>query len=186
MGGVTKHSSPTPPSGRSGPGSPTPRPRPRRRPHPSRQRQRTQAVPVPRVRHQRRLAHHRHDRRRPAGLATATRPTRELEGLRTESAALPVPASQPASPEEPDAVTCGYRKPGPWVTDALTTFDNVMAIPSPTWTPGDPSLTTHQQPRRPAPQRHAEFEPAPKPPRDSQITPASSSCQRRAVMKDGG
>jgi hypothetical protein len=51
------------------------------------------------------------------------------EGLRAQSAAVPVPAR----PRPPDhrcpAATPATAASWPWVTDAVTTFANVMAIP---------------------------------------------------------
>ena len=51
---------------------------------------------------------------------------------------------------------CDCRRPGPWVTDAVTTSANVMDIPLATRPPGHPSLTAHHQhPGGPALQHHA-------------------------------
>ena len=73
------------------PRSPSPRPRPRRRQHPTRERHRPRPLPLPRIRHQHHLASRGRDRRRPDRLAPAARAARDVEDLRTESAALPLP-----------------------------------------------------------------------------------------------
>jgi len=74
---------------------PRPRPRPRRGPDPPRQGLRHRPVPVPRVRYQPSLGAGRLDRRRPDRVAALARPAVDLEGVRAEGAAIPVPARPP-------------------------------------------------------------------------------------------
>jgi hypothetical protein len=78
---------------------PAPRPRPGRRPDPDRQRHRPRPIPLPRPGHQHRLAHRRHDRRRPPRLDPNPAPARRPRPRRAQEAALPAPARRrPAHP----------------------------------------------------------------------------------------
>ncbi len=84
------------------PRSQAPRPRPRRGPDPPRQGLRHRPVPVPRVRHQPSLGAGRLDRRRPDRVAALARAAPDLEGVRAQGAALPVPARpRPPDPQRP-------------------------------------------------------------------------------------